>query len=393
MGGRLRGLLVTHSTLRIANSPHILALFSKILYNGHDEAAVAALEQVRHVSLIHVHPPWASAKDGALLDLYAGLSRQWKGRPGNYALMVTQGYGQQEALARAKRDGVHWLLHLDPDELFYPGGPSTSIASTLARVPAHVASVRFMNHEGQAEAGDLVNRYEQISLFRVHKHDITPEAHYYRNRFKLGANPSFLILYANGKSAVRVDAPGVHHRGPHFWGGEPSPRCVCGGVGVIGALTCPPAHALATLPLPPPSRLPTRRWQSTSNPDGEFTTIVDDASVVLHYTYSYMSDVEQKAHRSCPDEYLAAARAGDKSKLHECFVIQTDQDAYIAAATGPEAVRDFFYSRFVLSEGVSVACRDPDLSMKARGRGWVECVGMSVCRVLHEGRDVWGIHL
>lgn len=123
----------------------------------------------------------------------------------------------------------------------------------------------------------------------------------------------------------------------------------------------------------PLSRLPTRRWQSTSNPDGEFTTIVDDASVVLHYTYSYMSDVEQKAHRSCPDEYLAAARAGDKSKLHECFVIQTDQDAYIAAATGPEAVRDFFYSRFVLSEGVSVACRDPDLSMKARGRlvGWM----------------------
>lgn len=115
-----------------------------------------------------------------------------------------------------------------------------------------------------------------------------------------------------------------------------------GGVGGVWALTYVPARAFTLLILHPLSRLPTRRWQSTSNPDGEFTTIVDDASVVLHYTYSYMSDVEQKAHRSCPDEYLAAARAGDKSKLHECFVIQTDQDAYIAAATGPEAVRDFF---------------------------------------------------
>lgn len=96
--------------------------------------------------------------------------------------------------------------------------------ATLARIPSNIASVRFMNHEGQAEAGDLVNRYEQISLFRVHKHYITPEAHHYRGKFKLGASPSFLILYANGKSAVRVDAPGVHHRGPHFWDGDPSPR-------------------------------------------------------------------------------------------------------------------------------------------------------------------------
>lgn len=50
----------------------------------------------------------------------------------------------------------------------------------LARQPAHVPSVRFMNFEGQPEAGDLTNRYEQVTLFRVHKHHISPEAHYYR---------------------------------------------------------------------------------------------------------------------------------------------------------------------------------------------------------------------
>ena len=36
---------------------------------------------------------------------------------------------------------------------------------------------------------------------------------------------AFLLLYANGKSAVRVDAPGVRQLGPHFFTGDPSPRC------------------------------------------------------------------------------------------------------------------------------------------------------------------------
>lgn len=117
----------------------------------------------------------------------------------------------------------------------------------------------------------------------MHKHFITPEAHYWRQKYKLGdsagrrrewwpfrncgeqlavdksgdaltsccvpdlhapctaqANlllplscaslplpsppPAFLTLYANGKSAVRVDAPGVRHLGPHFFLGDASPR-------------------------------------------------------------------------------------------------------------------------------------------------------------------------
>ena len=94
----------------------------------------------------------------------------------------------------------------------------------------------------------------QVTLFRVHKHFITPEAHHYRYRYKLGDSAAFLTLYANGKSAVRVDAPGVRHLGPHFFTGEPSPRwvvCVgrvCGGVGWMGWEVSWPCPA----PLPPP---------------------------------------------------------------------------------------------------------------------------------------------
>ena len=47
-------------------------------------------------------------------------------------------------------------------------------------------------------------------------------------------------------------------------------------------------------------------------------------------------------------------------------MIDVDQDAYMAAASGPAAIQDFFYSRLVLSEGSRVRCSDPE----ARQEGW-----------------------
>ncbi len=41
--------------------------------------------------------------------------------------LCSAGYGLQEALRLAEVDGWDWLLHIDPDELFHPGGPAASI--------------------------------------------------------------------------------------------------------------------------------------------------------------------------------------------------------------------------------------------------------------------------
>lgn len=40
---------------------------------------------------------------------------------------------------------------------------------------------------------------------------------------------------SNGKSAVRVDAPGVHQAGPHLFVGPPNPRCAAGGGAAFAA--------------------------------------------------------------------------------------------------------------------------------------------------------------
>ena len=49
-------------------------------------------------------------------------------------------------------------------------------------------------------------------------------------------------------------------------------------------------------------------------------------------------------------------------------MIEFDQDAYMAAAQGPAAARDFFNSRMVLGEGARVRCTDPELGQQVGGR-------------------------
>ena len=262
--------------------------------------------------------------------------------------LQTEAAAELELEQRESLQQVDWLMHLDPDELFLPGGNEANIAAELARQPSHIPAVRFLNFEGQPEVGDVVNRFEQVTLFRAHKHFITPEAFWYRNRFKLGENAAFLYLYANGKSAVRVNAPGARHAGPHYFTGDPS-----------------------------------ERWVSKDNPSGLWVNAVSDTSIILHYAYSNPSEVAAKAQRSCPGNYTAAAAAGDREVVRKsCFIIEFDADAFMAAVQGHDAANDFYFSRMVLSEGVAVRCSKPDVGGGAGGsQGW--CALSNIPRFIH----------
>ena len=41
--------------------------------------------------------------------------------------------------------------------------------AVLRQQPDHVPAVRFLNFEGLPEAGDLTNRFDQVSLFKTHQ--------------------------------------------------------------------------------------------------------------------------------------------------------------------------------------------------------------------------------
>jgi len=99
---------------------------AQLLYDGRDSEAVSLLRTLHHVTLLHIHLPWATPQEVQRYQQYAtgaseASTRQWAHLPGNFELMVKQGYGLGEALAAAAADGMHWMLHLDPDELLHPG--------------------------------------------------------------------------------------------------------------------------------------------------------------------------------------------------------------------------------------------------------------------------------
>lgn len=46
----------------------------------------------------------------------------FSGKPGNYRLMVKQSFNLQEACIKARAQGIHWLFHIDTDEVVIVGG-------------------------------------------------------------------------------------------------------------------------------------------------------------------------------------------------------------------------------------------------------------------------------
>ncbi len=64
----------------------------------------------------------------------------------------------------AAKDGVEWILHIDTDELVYPGGgPEYSIQRVLAGVPADVDTIVFPNYESLPERDDVQDPFTEVS--------------------------------------------------------------------------------------------------------------------------------------------------------------------------------------------------------------------------------------
>lgn len=67
----------------------------QLLYDGSDAEAVRLLGTLRHVTLLHIHPPFASPSELERFRWFAegageASTRQWVGQPGNFGLMVKQ---------------------------------------------------------------------------------------------------------------------------------------------------------------------------------------------------------------------------------------------------------------------------------------------------------------
>ena len=72
------------------------------------------------------------------------------------------GTPRAEGIQLAAADGIDWLLHIDTDELAYPGGaPEFSLQRVLAAYPADVDTVVFPNYESLPERDDVQDPFTE----------------------------------------------------------------------------------------------------------------------------------------------------------------------------------------------------------------------------------------
>eukprot|EP01025_Chloroclados_australasicus_P011382 TRINITY_DN14920_c0_g1_i10.p1 TRINITY_DN14920_c0_g1~~TRINITY_DN14920_c0_g1_i10.p1 ORF type:complete len:542 (-),score=55.17 TRINITY_DN14920_c0_g1_i10:436-2061(-) len=284
-----------------------------IYYYGKDEGVVSVLKQVQHLELIFAEGHHANYLERQLFDLWQEKHvKQFDEFDGDKARLIRNSLTMEVALNNAREQGkCRWMLNLDVDELIRPGHPNFSLDKTLTGLPEDIAIITFMNFEGQPEAGDIRNRFEQITLFRAHAIFVAPEAYNHRSKFRLGQNRAHLSFYADGRSAVRLDFPGYVPFGiyPHHYGLRPHSK----------------NHASTTRP----------------------KQIVSNETVILHYAYTQVDDVMY------PSDSIRAecnSKQGD-----QCYYSAFDVDAQNVGSQ--EAALKFFYSRMVLSEGSPVRCK------------------------------------
>ena len=218
-------------------------------------------------------------------------------KPCNHELFVLQSLNMEVGIALAERDGVDWLLHIDTDELMYPGsGPEYSLQTVLAAYPASVDTVVFPNYEALPERDDVSAPFDQVTLFKRNHHHVVSDAYFRSYHAVARGNPNYFITYGNGKSAARV-RPGLRPNGAH-------------------------------------------RWYSYNRAPREETS---DQTAVLHYTYDRFDDLKSRRDR------CDCAPTEDDAK--RCFILPFDRMAFLAASMKTDAeLLKWFRERLVWND-------------------------------------------
>lgn len=160
---------------------------------------------------------WASAQaDITAIPHDAALRQAWQGLacwPGTgphieREVMARQILNAEHAINLARARGLDWLLHIDSDELFYvPGGDAAAHFAAYAAKPPDMAS--YLNYEAVPETEDTDDFFRTVTLFKQPLSGVpwpATQALIARAGQRVDA---YFHFYGNGKSAVRLAAPGM----------------------------------------------------------------------------------------------------------------------------------------------------------------------------------------
>ena len=133
-------------------------------------------------------------------------------------VQTRQQLNARHAISLAHARGIDWLLHIDADELFYPGPRGDAATHFRALSQRDVATFCYYNHEAVPETHGIVDPFREVTLFKrslevVERSDRAAAAVDFWQTRQEG---SFFYYYDNGKAAVRV-RPGARPLSVHEW--------------------------------------------------------------------------------------------------------------------------------------------------------------------------------
>ncbi|CAN6324417.1 unnamed protein product [Urochloa humidicola] len=229
-------------------------------------------------------------------------------KPCNYELFVKQSLNMEMAIVMARDDGMDWIIHLDTDELLYPGGAAEySVRRLLAEVPHDVDMVIFPNYESSVERDNIKDPFSEVSMFKKNYDHLPKDTYFGMYKEATRGNPNYFLTYGNGKSAARIQ----DHLRPNG------------------------AH----------------RWHNYAKSPNEIKL---EEAAVLHYTYTKFSDLTSRRDRcGCKPT---------KEDVKKCFMLDFDRAAFIIASTASEEEMLRWYNE-------RVVWNDKQLNLKLLRKG------------------------
>ncbi|KAF8728244.1 hypothetical protein HU200_018836 [Digitaria exilis] len=229
-------------------------------------------------------------------------------KPCNYELFVKQSLNMEMAIIMARDLGMDWIIHLDTDELLYPGGAAEySVRHLLAEVPHDVDMVIFPNYESSVERDNIKDPFSEVSMFKKNYDHLPKDTYFGMYKEATRGNPNYFLTYGNGKSAARIQ-DNLRPNGAHRW------------------------HNYAKSP----------------------NEIKLEEAAVLHYTYTKFSDLTSRRDRcGCKPT---------KEDVKRCFMLDFDRAAFIIASTASEEEMLRWYNE-------RVVWNDKQLNLKLLRKG------------------------
>ena len=134
-------------------------------------------------------------------------------------VQVRQMLNALHALKRARSDRLDWLLHIDSDELFYPGEEAKTIHDHFSDLDKTNCGVfTYYNYEAVPEEDTEEDPFRTVTLFKRSLAVVPPDIDegildFWRSR---SPNNEVFLFYQNGKSAVRCSRSAVP-ASVHVW--------------------------------------------------------------------------------------------------------------------------------------------------------------------------------